>query len=191
VLLSYIFYLQSMELHSLPGQLKTNRLELRLIEPQDASFLFDLRSDPQVNSHINRSAPASMAVIEDFISDRMKEQCDKEPARYWVIFLKIGQHPIGTICLWNYNQDQKSIELGYELLSPYQGVGYMMEASKAVVKAIIHLDTQVKRISAFTKPQNIASNKLLDRVGFEMRGYEGKFRVWSMDVRPEKSSLLN
>ncbi|RLJ30734.1 acetyltransferase (GNAT) family protein [Chryseobacterium sp. 7] len=51
---------------------------------------------------------------------------------YLGISLKDQLNLIGTICLWNFSQDCKTTEVGYELLPEYHRQGIMCEALKVL-----------------------------------------------------------
>lgn len=49
----------------------------------------------------------------------IKERTQNNQTFYWGISLKDQQNLIGTICLWNFSEDRKEAEVGYELLPDY------------------------------------------------------------------------
>lgn len=52
---------------------------------------------------------------------------------YFGISLKNQPNLIGTICLYNFAEDRKTAEVGYELLPEFHHQGFMSEALKTVV----------------------------------------------------------
>jgi ribosomal-protein-alanine N-acetyltransferase len=84
---------------------------------------------------------------------------------YWAISSKNSPGLIGTICLWNFNEENKSAEVGYELLPIFQGKGLMQEALSNVI--VFGFKTaKFKRIIAYTHSRNDKSIKLLQKAGF-------------------------
>ncbi len=51
----------------------------------------------------------------------------------WGITTKESNILIGSICLWNFSEDKKTAEVGYDLDPEFQGKGIMSEALKAVL----------------------------------------------------------
>lgn len=83
----------------------------------------------------------------------------------WGIILQDSEVLIGSICLWNFSDDKKTAEVGYDLDTAFHGNGIMSEALKAV------LDFGFNRygfrtIKAYTDYRNIPSKKLLKQHGF-------------------------
>jgi ribosomal-protein-alanine N-acetyltransferase len=89
----------------------------------------------------------------------------------WGISLKETPSLIGTIGLWNINVEKESAEIGYELLTPYQGKGIMQEA----LPCIIHYGFQqmgLQSIMAELSPDNIRSVNLLNKCRFVKNEHE-------------------
>ena len=73
---------------------------------------------------------------------------------------------IGTICLFNFLDDNKLAEIGYELLPGYQGLGIMQEATSKVIDfGIQHIG--LNSIKAYTHSENQRSTRLLEKFNFK------------------------
>ncbi len=68
----------------------------------------------------------------------------------------------------------QSASLGYWLGAPFTGRGYMSEALDAVIAYAFH-DLDLSRLEAATLPENRASRRLLERIGFEQAGLARAF----------------
>jgi ribosomal-protein-alanine N-acetyltransferase len=146
--------------------LPTERLILRSPNLGDTATVFYMRTDAALNQYIKRTPPSTYKEVETFINDRLKDRKDGK-AIYWVIANKElpGQY-IGAISLWQFSEDRKTAEVGYDLHPDYHGKSIMSEALKAVLqfgKKELALD----RIEAFTHEDNSASIRLLERNHFE------------------------
>ena len=106
----------------------------------------------------------------------MLEGCLKEPAKWewyamWKIELLNGT-PIGDMCFKGL--DEKGLpEIGYGIDEEYQGHGYATEAVKAAVKWAFS-KPEVNAVEAETDPDNIASQKVLEKCGFQPNGEMGE-----------------
>lgn len=72
---------------------------------------------------------------------------------------------VGSICLWNFSEDKKTAEMGYDLMPSYQRKEIMDES----VKLILHQAKDILKlelVSAYTHFENTPSRKLLERNGF-------------------------
>ena len=144
----------------------TERLTLRYLKESDAPAIFSLRSDDTVNKYLDRPKIKSIDEAKDFIIN-INEGIRLKKWIYWGICLKDVSELIGTICLWNFSDDTRTAETGYELLPSFQGKGLMDEA----LKCIINLGFQkirLKVIEAYTHKENIGSIHLLERNNFKL-----------------------
>jgi ribosomal-protein-alanine N-acetyltransferase len=145
-------------------ELTTERLLLRRLVLSDCEQLLQLRSDEQVNKYLDRPKSTTIQECIEFvhkIDEQLKAGCS-----YWVVSLKTDKVLIGTICLWNFNTEKETADLGYELSPAHHGKGIMLEAVKSVIDFGLNV-LGLKVILALTHPENEASRKLLKRAGFE------------------------
>jgi RimJ/RimL family protein N-acetyltransferase len=63
----------------------------------------------------------------------------------------------------------RQLEIGYSLLPSERGKGYCTEAIK-IMMDYLFLSKDVARIQAHTDPRNVASQKVLEKVGFKKEG---------------------
>ena len=106
----------------------------------------------------------------------MLEGCLKHKEQWewyaiWMIELKDGTH-IGELSFKGLDSCGTA-EIGYGISSAYEGKGYATEA----VIAVVHWASQqtgVNHIEAETEPENIASQRVLEKCGFVANGIVGK-----------------
>lgn len=154
--------------------LRTDRLTLRQLETNDAAFLFELRSNPDVNTFLDRNSPATIDDAIAFIQ-KINESISNKQSLYWIISKKDTPELIGTICLWNLDTEKDCAEIGFELLPPYQGKGFMGEAIKVVMNYAF--DTmKVKTLEAWPHEENLSSKKVIEKNGF-VRDFEAEKRA--------------
>jgi len=63
----------------------------------------------------------------------------------------------------------RQLEIGYSLVPSERGKGYCTEAAKIMVDYLF-LSKEAMRIQAQTDPRNVASQKVLEKVGFKREG---------------------
>ena len=63
----------------------------------------------------------------------------------------------------------KQLEIGYSLVPSERGKGYCTEATQLMVDYLF-LSKDTKRVQAQTDPRNVASHKVLEKVGFKKEG---------------------
>lgn len=131
--------------------------------------------------------PANRQQMEDNISfakdpelkkaySEMLDGCMKHPEKWdwyamWIIENEDGIH-IGDLCFKGY-EDGVNPEIGYGINDAFQGRGYATEAIQLSIEwAFSHLG--VEAVEAETDPNNIASQKVLSKCGFEATGTIGE-----------------
>lgn len=146
--------------------LETNRLYLRRLTPNDAAAIFQLRSDP-VSAKLTGRVPATD--INDAIAfiDKIENLISNNISIYWAISYKEEDDLIGTICLWNFDTENNSVEIGYELLPQHQHKGIMAEAIKAVIDFAFK-KIMAETITAFPSNDNPPSVAVLEKAGFKL-----------------------
>jgi len=151
-------------------EIKTKRLILRKIEDIDADIILFLRSDESVTKYIERPEERktkNMADASKFIKE-INEAFEQHQSISWGISLINNPTIVGTICLWNFSNDHKIAEIGYDLNPRFQRKGIMDEALKSVVDFGFS-KLNLSKIEAFTHKENENSKKLLLNNGFVLR----------------------
>ena len=146
--------------------LTTDRLILRKANKADGNEILFLRSDPSVNKYINRPPTNNLKDAEDFM-ERIENGIQKGQNINWNITLKNDPKMIGSICIWNFSEDQKTGEVGYDLHPLFHGKGIMSEALKCVVKYGFQ-ELGLEKIEAYTHRENESSKRLLENNNFTL-----------------------
>lgn len=145
--------------------LTTERLTLRQLISSDDNEIFALRSDDNVNKYVNRKPGKSIDDAKNFIQT-INENIQRKDSLYWAITLNSTDKLIGTICLFDFSNDNLKAEIGYELLPNFQGKGIMQEAiSKVIDFGIQHIG--LNSIEAYTHSENQSSTRLLEKLNFK------------------------
>jgi len=145
---------------------ETERLKLRKLLLDDAAEIYQLRSDLKIAALTGRTPATSLNDAISFIH-KIEKFVDENQSIYWAISFKDAPSLIGTICLWNFDLQNETVEIGYELLPQFQNKGIMAEA-------IVHIlnygfkTIKVKMITACPSDDNPRSVKLLEKVGFKL-----------------------
>ncbi len=141
--------------------LTTERLMLRQLSGSDVQEIFLLRSDSLINKYLGRQPCKTLEDALEFI-----EKVKDNNLSYWAIAEKGNEKLVGTICLFDISEEQKKCEIGYELLTEYQGKGIMREAAKKIIEYSFHT-LGLKTIDAYTHKENQSSTNLLKELKFK------------------------
>jgi ribosomal-protein-alanine N-acetyltransferase len=143
----------------------TKRLVLRPMTMADHPELWKLRSDESGNTYLDRPKhPTSEDVYEHI--RKIEGFTSIHQSLTWVMCPKGSDKLIGSIGLWHYDYEKETMEIGYELMSEYQGQGFMHEAANAVIDFAFD-KMLAKATTAITHVDNKKSQVLLERSGFE------------------------
>lgn len=160
--------------------LTTDRLVLRQITVEDAPELFFQRTDERVMKYIERPRPKDINDTITFINT-ISDLRDKNEIITWGIALKENPKLIGTVVFLNFKKEHYRAEFGYALHPDHWRKGIMDEVAKAVIDYGFNV-MKLHSIEANINPENIASQKLLEKNGFVREAYfkenffwEGKF----------------
>ena len=142
----------------------TERLTLRQLVISDEQEIFTLRSDSEINKYLNRQVSNTIEDARNFIN-KVNENINKNDSLYWAITLSDKNILVGTICLFGFSDENSKCEIGYELLTNFQGQGIMKEAAEKVIDYAFNT-IKVQKIEAFLHRDNQGSIKLLDKLSF-------------------------
>ena len=144
--------------------LTTERLTLRQLSIDDKQEVFNLRSDPEINKYLDRQLCKTTKDAKNFIN-KVNGNIEKSNTYYWAITLTDTKTFVGTICLFDFSSEKNSCEIGYELMTKFQGQGIMKEAAQVVIDYVFQT-LKFKKIIAFTHYENQGSTNLLLKFNF-------------------------
>jgi len=149
----------------------TSRLLIRPVTIEDAQSMYRYRSDAEVN----RFLPKEYHAVED-ITDLIRRTASEinVPDTWFqlVLICKENGQLIGDVGLHFLASDgqHKQVEIGYTLAKNYHGKGYATEALRAILDHVF-TTLQKHRVIASIDPENEASMRLLERLGFRKEAH--------------------
>jgi len=99
--------------------LTTESLTLRQPSIDDQRDVLALRSDPEINKYLGRQPSKTIEDAINFIK-KVNENIDKNNSIYWVITFTKTKEFVGTICLFDFSNENSSFEIGYELMTKFK-----------------------------------------------------------------------
>ena len=144
------------------------RLLLRPFTQADTDAIFALHSSPRVLRYWDSPPWRERAQAERFIAVCKQMEQEGSGARL-VIDRTAGGGFIGWCCLAKWNPDHRSAKIGYCLDDAAWGQGFATEAADALLQwAFAALD--LNRVQAEADTRNIASGRVLEKLGFVREG---------------------
>ncbi|WP_422358549.1 GNAT family N-acetyltransferase [Reichenbachiella sp.] len=126
-----------------------------------------LDSDPEILRYITGGKTRSKAESQDWITKRLAEY-KTDGFGLMPAYLKENDAFIGWGGLKHLDQTDK-VEVGYRFDKPYWGQGFATEITQAVVK-YANEKLGIKQLVAVTDLDNMASQKVLIKCGFDNLG---------------------
>jgi RimJ/RimL family protein N-acetyltransferase len=151
---------------SLP--LTTARLSVAMMRAEHAASLAEYRSHPDVARFQDWDVPYTVEMAERMIDGQ--SQLDGPANEDWVqLAVLVDGRSIGDVAVGIHDNGRQAT-IGYTITPAEQGKGYASEAVAAVVDALF-TEAHVHRIVAGIDPDNVASRRVLEKLGFR---YEGR-----------------
>jgi len=148
--------------------LKTSRLTLRPITIADADALFEARGDPEVMRYWDWPAQKSAAQIRKVFEAHIRE-ISGGGTLWWVAALSPDGPAIGECDLSEIDAQHRRAEVGFLFARRWWGKGYAREAMEAVIEYGFG-SLGLERLWARCHAGNVASQRLLERLGFTLEG---------------------
>ncbi|KTD56741.1 multifunctional nucleotidyltransferase/glutamate rich protein GrpB/ribosomal protein alanine acetyltransferase [Legionella santicrucis] len=150
--------------------LETERLILRAPALSDLDELVELRSDFDVMRYTGEGGAQTKEQVLDYLNFVLSYR-KKFDLGFNLVFEKEGGSFVGEAGLFHllFDDTQPKIEVGYHLHKKFWGKGYGTELTKALVHwGFEHLS--VDKLVASTYPNQTASQKVLQKAGFDLKG---------------------
>ncbi len=156
---------------SLRTPIRTTRLMLVPLDPETAAELVAGRDGGLV---AGRGWPHA-DTVDGLMASLNSGDADALP---WLVVLDDGDEPcvIGDVGWKGTPGPARRVEIGYGLAVPYRRKGYATEAVGAYVKWL-ESRADVVQIDAEVRADNVASRRLLERLGFTVALVEGSY-IW-------------
>lgn len=146
---------------------ETSRLFLRQFTLDDTELLLELNSDPEVLTYLHEPLLQDDVHAKHILTTIILPQYEKKLGR-WATYTKHDKQFIGW-CGLKYRADTGEIDLGYRFKKTAWGNGYATEAAKQTLDYGFN-DLNLKMITACAHIENIASLKVLEKIGMEYTG---------------------
>ena len=200
--------------------LSTNRLDLRIPSIVEQHRLWEILVNEEVNQYyfptpdrifiknnlsrdnINDLQKARKIFMEQ-LSDWSRQepfyekkieaiQAQDENERYtWSIFLKGTNTVIGQItCQPKDNESLDIRDIGWFIDPAYQGQGYAYEAAVAMLEFMFN-EVEISEVSTSAADINLASWKLMEKLGFEFVGMEKSTYIKDDEILTIRNYLGN
>lgn len=149
-----------------PTKIHTNRLLLRMPQPDDAKAIFaKYAQDPEVTKYLIWSPHKNIEVTKEFVNQCI-DSWKTGLSFPWVIIQKMEKELIG---MFELRIDQSKADFGYVLAKRYWGKGYATEITQSIVDWLKSQDS-IQLIWATCDIENGASARVMEKAGLHKTG---------------------
>jgi RimJ/RimL family protein N-acetyltransferase len=162
--------------------LETKRLILREFKKEDIKNLHSLNSDPQVMQWLTNGVPTELSEVENRVNEVvLMAKRYQHKFGFWSVIEKESGEYLGWFHLKpdrNEPDNLKKVELGFRFFRKYWGNGFATEGSKSLIQKAFR-EFEVEEIFATAMKKNIASRKVLEKLGFKFSHeyYDDRFPI--------------
>ncbi len=158
-------------------KIETERCILRKFELKDARDMFESYCKKDVVTKYLRWMPHRS--VEDtikYLTDVVLPKYEQEYTYCWAIELKETGTVVGCIDIGSKDLSRKRCTVGWVLSDDYWGKGIMTEVARKVVDYMFK--EGFVRIQSHHQIENIASGKVMQKIGMT---YEGRLKKYDVD----------
>jgi [ribosomal protein S5]-alanine N-acetyltransferase len=141
--------------------LETPRLTLQPFTLEDLDHLADLHADPEVNRFYKVQGAWSRELVSEYLTGFINDHQTLGYSKFKVTLKDRTFIGRAGFSLW---EETGETELGYSFKREQWGKGYATEVSRELVRWIFEA-TDLEYIIAFAVVENVASRKVLEKIG--------------------------
>ena len=148
---------------------ESKRLMIRNFSIEDVNDVFEFMSDPgmaRYEMHPHMTWDETVSYIKKFAFIALSKE---EPWAEYAIELKSAYRIIGGLSAKYTNTACDQVEIGYRIHPEFQKQGYATEAARLFIEELFRLG--VRRVSASTSIENIASWKVMEKLGMKREAH--------------------
>ena len=150
-------------------KIQTKRLLLRKATLSDKKEIFAYRSDKKTNQY-QAWIPENLKDVSEFIGKIANTYNRPDSWFQFVIIENSSGKLVGDLGVHFLEKGSQQAEIGCTLSKNFHGKGYANEALTAIMDSLF-LDIEIHRIFASIDPKNIASIKMMEKLGFRKEAH--------------------
>ena len=147
---------------------ETERLIIRPTLEKDVEFIFKLLNTQKWIKYIGDRNIKTIEDARNHIKIKMLPQLKKLGYSSFTLITKENNQKIGVCGLYD-REGLEGVDLGFALLPNFEKKGFSFEAANRIKKAAFN-EFGIDTLQAITTEDNIASQKLLKKLGFNPAG---------------------
>jgi ribosomal-protein-alanine N-acetyltransferase len=160
--------------------IETERLLLREFCPTDVPAVFEMYTRADINQWLEHDPMHSIQQAEQRVRNRMDLFTRGLGYRWAITFNDAPETVVGSCGYFHIRVGTETYEMGYEIHPDHWRKGIMTEALTAMLDYSFRGAAlkPVHRLEALVDPKNVASIRLLEKLGFQKEGLRREFGYW-------------
>ena len=149
--------------------LETDRLIIRKLTKEDASFFYDLVNDESWKRFIGDRTVNTIQDAEDYLTNKIMASYQKFGFGFYVVIEKETNNSLG-ISGFIKRKELEHVDVGFAFLHVGRGKGYAFESANALMKygkTTLNFTT----VLAIVNKDNKRSHRLLEKLGLRFEKY--------------------
>ena len=146
--------------------IETDRLILRNTKAEDAQIMYDYRNNDTC-ARFQRGQTKDFPGITALVDRRRDDSINDQENFLIAVALKSSGQLIGEIVVM---PNDGCFSIGYTFHYAYHRQGYAFEALSCLTE-LLHNEYPAMEFICFTEPENTASRRLLEKLGYRDMGY--------------------
>lgn len=150
--------------------IETERLLLKPTQTDDAEFVLELLNTPKWKQFIG---DRNVNVLDDavkYIEEKMLPQYERLGYANYTVIRKSDNTKLGSCGLYD-REGLEGIDIGFAFLPQFEGKGYAFESANKLME-VAFSEFGITSISGITIEENMASRKLLEKLGLKFVSYK-------------------
>ncbi len=149
--------------------LETERLIIRKLTLDDASFFFELVNDPDWIRFIGDRNVQTIDDAKDYLQNRIFKSYEDSGFGFYAVVLKSTNEVVGITGFVD-RDELEDVDVGFAFLPKGRGKGYAFESTQALMEYGIKT-LKFKKVLAIANNDNERSHNLLKKLGFVFEKY--------------------
>jgi len=162
--------------------LETQRLIIRELNVDDAQFILTLLNEPSFLRYIGDKKVRNLDDARRYILDGPVASYERHGFGLFRVELKDSHIPIGMCGLLK-REELPDPDIGFAFLPDFWNRGYAFEAAAAVLN-YARQRLKLDRVLAIVNPDNDASIKLLQKLGFKFERMKDDVKLYAFPDHP-------
>jgi ribosomal-protein-alanine N-acetyltransferase len=162
---------------------------LRPLLVTDVTELFETYADAEAMKFRANPPMTSLADAMRMVTESHEQARNRVSIRWGIEFAET--HTLIGTFIWKIGNHQSEDEIGYSLNKRWWNRGLMTDITRSMV-TYLHEREHVHTLRAITDPENYASIRLLEKIGFTQSGNDsnGKFVFRNVQSGNEQSHII-